>query len=75
MKKMKDSLKFYENIRNKLFALTIMYIIIGIISFLSPVLTANLLTALIYVDTIIVFKYFIYDNKNINASKIKFCKN
>ena len=60
MNKLKESLKFYKNIHNKLVLITIMYIIIGFLSFLIPILTANLLTGLIYTDIIIVFKYAIY---------------
>ena len=40
--------------------LWIMYILLGIISFITPILTANLLAGLIYKDMYKIFAYAIY---------------
>lgn len=60
MNNIKGSLKFFKNTRSKLILLTFMYIILGVISFISPIMMANLLAGLIYTDFYIVFWYAIY---------------
>ena len=40
--------KFFKNTRSGLFSITFMYIVIGVLSFVTPILTANLLASLLY---------------------------
>jgi uncharacterized membrane protein len=81
MDNIKGSLKFFRNTKSKLILLSFMYIIIGIISFITPILTANLLAGLIYVDFYIVFWYAIYvcfafshTTLHKDTSSIRICK-
>lgn len=60
MNNIKGSLKFFKNTRSKLILLSFMYLLLGIISFISPIMMANLLAGLIYTDFYIVFWYAIY---------------
>ena len=60
MNNIKGSLKFFKNTKSKLILLSFMYLVLGIISFISPIMTANLLAGLIYTDFYIVFWYAIY---------------
>lgn len=60
MNNIKDSLQFFKNTKNKLSLITFMYLILGVISFITPILTANLLAGLIYTDLNLVIDYAIY---------------
>ena len=60
MIKNKEIFKFFKNTKPRLVMLWIMYILLGIISFITPILTANLLAGLIYKDMYKVFAYAIY---------------
>lgn len=59
MIKNKESLKFFKNTKPRLILLWFMYMLLGIISVITPILTANLLTGLIYKDMYKVFGYAI----------------
>ena len=60
MIKNKEIFKFFKNTKPRLVMLWIMYILLGIISFITPILTANFLAGLIYKDMYKVFAYAIY---------------
>lgn len=60
MIKNKEIFKFFKNTKPRLVMLWIMYILLGLISFITPILTANLLAGLIYKDMYKVFAYAIY---------------
>lgn len=60
MIKNKEIFKFFKNTKPRLVMLWVMYILLGIISFITPILTANLLAGLIYKDMYKVFAYAIY---------------
>ena len=60
MNNIEGSLKFFKNTRSKLILLSFMYLILGIISFISPIMMANLLAGLINTDFYVVFWYAIY---------------
>lgn len=60
MNNIEGSLKFFKNTRSKLILLSFMYLILGIISFISPIMMANLLAGLINIDFYVVFWYAIY---------------
>ena len=60
MIKNKEIFKFFKNTKPRLVMLWIMYILLGIISFITPILTANLLAGLIYKDMYKIFAYAIY---------------
>ena len=53
----KESLKFFKNTKPRLIILWFMYIVLGIISFITPILTANLLGGLINQNMYMVFGY------------------
>ena len=48
MNNRKEYYKFFKNTRSGLFSITFMYIVIGVLSFATPILTANLLASLLY---------------------------
>ncbi len=60
MNNIKGSLKFFKNTKSKIILLSFMYLLLGVISFISPIMMANLLAGLIYTDFYIVFWYAIY---------------
>ena len=53
----KESLKFFKNTKPRLIILCFMYILLGIISVITPILTANLLSGLINQNMYMVFSY------------------
>ena len=55
----KGYLKFFKNTRSGLFSITVLYIVIGVLSFLTPIFTANLLASLIYNSFSLTLKYAI----------------
>ncbi len=57
MIKNKESLKFFKNTKPKLILLWLMYMLLGIISVITPILTANLLAGLINQNMYMVFGY------------------
>lgn len=60
MNNIKGSLKFFKNTKSRIVLLSFMYLILGVISFVSPIMMANLLAGLIYTDFYVVFWYAIY---------------
>lgn len=55
----KGYLKFFKNTKSGLFSITVLYIVIGVLSFLTPIFTANLLASLIYNSFSLTLKYAI----------------